>query len=127
MQSGTTGINTIRIYNPVKQGYDHDPAGRFVRAHVPELACVPDAFVHEPWSWEGAASLQYPAPIVDNATAAKAARDALHGIRKGADHKTVARQIVDKHGSRKTGMLMTGAKRGTRRQPAPTAQLALDL
>lgn len=48
MQSGTTGINTMRVYNPVKQDYDQDPAGRFVRAFVPELAMAPDAFVHEP-------------------------------------------------------------------------------
>jgi deoxyribodipyrimidine photo-lyase len=127
MQSGTTGINTMRIYNPVKQGYDQDPAGRFVRAWVPELASAPDAFIHEPWRWDGAASLPYPAPIVDNATAAKAARDALHAIRKGPDHKVAARQIVDKHGSRKAGMPMTGAKRGTRRQSAATAQLTFDL
>ena len=127
MQSGTTGINTMRIYNPVKQGYDQDPAGRFVRSLVPELARVPDAFIHEPWRWDGATGLPYPAPIVDNAAAAKAARDALYGIRKGADHKAAARRIVDKHGSRKTGMPMTGAKRGAQRPPAPTAQLALDL
>ena len=54
MQSGTTGINTIRIYNPVKQGYDQDPQGAFVRAWVPELAAAPDALGHEPWRWEGA-------------------------------------------------------------------------
>jgi deoxyribodipyrimidine photo-lyase len=126
MQSGTTGINTMRIYNPVKQGYDQDADGRFVRAHVPELAGVPDAFIQEPWRWDGAASLPYPAPIVDNAAAARAARDALHGIRKGADHQMAARQIAHKHGSRKAGMPMTGAKRGTRRPTVPTAQLALD-
>jgi len=124
MQSGTTGINTMRIYNPVKQGYDQDPTGRFVRAHVPELSQLPDAFIHEPWRWEGAASLPYPAPIVDNATAAKAARDALHAIRKDADHKATARQIVDKHGSRKAGVPMAGAKRGAKPK---SAQLALDL
>jgi deoxyribodipyrimidine photo-lyase len=127
MQSGTTGINTIRIYNPVKQGYDQDPAGRFVRAYVPELGGVPDAFIHEPWRWQGAASLSYPAPIVDNDRAAMAARDALYGIRNGSDHKAVARQIANKHGSRKAGIPMTGAKRGTRRQSAATAQLTLDL
>ena len=62
MQSGTTGINTMRVYNPVKQGYDQDAAGSFVRRFVPELAAVPGAFVHEPWRWDGAAQLAYPAP-----------------------------------------------------------------
>ena len=37
MQSGTTGINTVRIYNPVKQGYDQDPTGVFTRKWLPEL------------------------------------------------------------------------------------------
>jgi deoxyribodipyrimidine photo-lyase len=127
MQSGTTGINTVRIYNPLKQGYDQDPTGQFVRAHLPELANVPDAFIHEPWRWERASSLPYPPPIVDNAAAARAARDAIHGIRKRADHKNAARDIVDRHGSRKTGMPMTGSRRGTRRKPAATGQLTLDL
>ena len=34
MQSGTTGINTVRIYNPVKQGYDQDPQCVFIRPLV---------------------------------------------------------------------------------------------
>ena len=127
MQSGTTGINTMRIYNPVKQGHDQDPFGHFVRRFVPELAPLPDAYLHEPWRFDGAVDLPYPAPIVDNAAAARAARDALHAVRQGSGHKAVARQIVDRHGSRKAGMPMTGAKTGARRRPDNSAQLTLDL
>jgi deoxyribodipyrimidine photo-lyase len=126
MQSGTTGINTMRIYNPIKQGYDHDKQGIFVRQYVPELADVPDAFLHEPWLWPGAESLAYPPPIVDCAAAAKAARDALYSVRKRPDHKATARQIVNKHGSRKTGMPMTGQKRRMKAKPANTAQMTMD-
>jgi deoxyribodipyrimidine photo-lyase len=131
MQSGTTGINTMRIYNPVKQGYDQDPAGIFVRAFVPELNAVPDAFLHEPWRWPDAADLAYPPPIVDNASAAKGARDALYVIRKNPTHKAAARKIVDKHGSRKTGMPMTGQGRRAKPKsavpkPIDTAQITMD-
>ncbi|MGB2021620.1 MAG: FAD-binding domain-containing protein, partial [Candidatus Puniceispirillaceae bacterium] len=49
MQSGVTGINTIRIYNPVKQSYDHDKIGGFIRKYVPELAPLPDQWLHEPY------------------------------------------------------------------------------
>ena len=48
MQSGTKGINTIRMYNPVKQARDHDPAGQFVRRWIPALAQLPDAHIVEP-------------------------------------------------------------------------------
>jgi len=126
MQSGTTGINTMRIYNPVKQGYDQDSAGIFVRTFVPELNAVPDAFVHEPWLWPKAAGLTYPAPIVDNAAAAKAARDALYVIRKNPTHKAAARKIVDKHGSRRTGMPMTGQKPRAKPKLKNPAQISMD-
>jgi len=130
MQSGTTGINTMRIYNPIKQGYDQDPQGVFVRAYVPELSQVPDAFVHEPWRWEGAGSLlgsMYPAPIVNNVLAAKAAREWLYAVRKGAGHRATARQIVEKHGSRKSGMTRTGVRPKQPRTAADDLQLGFDL
>lgn len=125
MQSGTTGINTIRIYNPVKQGHDHDPSGGFIRAYVPELAAVPDAFLHEPWQWPEAGALRYPSPIVDNVSAVKAARDALYGIRNHADHRQAADAIAAKHGSRKAGLPMTGRK--PKRVPKTTTDRQLDL
>ncbi len=100
MQSGTTGINTIRIYNPIKQGYDHDPNGAFIRKYLPELASVPDTFLHEPRKWSGKTS--YPPPIVDHNAATKFARDAIYAIRKSAGHKVEATRVVAKHASRKS-------------------------
>jgi deoxyribodipyrimidine photo-lyase len=101
MQSGTTGINTPRIYNPIKQGRDQDPDGIFTRRWVPELDNVPLRHLQEPWLWEGAAKLRYPPPIVDVAEAARAARAAIWAVRKGGDFRKEAAQVVKKHASRK--------------------------
>jgi len=78
--AGIAGADLPRIPNPVKLAYEHDPNGVFVRRWVPELAAIPDAFVHEPWRWPGARdglSRRYPEPIIDPITAARAARAQL--------------------------------------------------
>jgi deoxyribodipyrimidine photo-lyase len=126
MQSGTTGINTARIYNPIKQGYDHDERGVFIRKYIPELASIPDAFIHEPWLWLDVDKAAYPAPIVDCAVAAKAAREAIHQVRKRPDHQATSRQIVQKHGSRKSTKPITGIKRKTRPTSVNDQQLTMD-
>lgn len=128
MQAGTTGINTVRIYNPVKQGLEQDPDGRFVRRWVPELAPVPDAHIHQPWNWDGAGALlgrTYPAPIVDHTAAAREARQKIWSVRKGPAYRAEADRIQSKHGSRRSGMPMTGSKPDRRRKE--TAQLSLSL
>ena len=101
MQSGTTGINSIRIYNPIKQGLDQDPSGAFTRRWVPELRDVPLAFLQEPWKWEGRNKLVYPDPIVDVAQAARYARETIHAVRKEGGFRERAEVVVKKHASRK--------------------------
>lgn len=105
MQSGTTGINTLRIYNPIKQGHDQDPQGLFIRRWVPELAEISDMWVHTPWLAPTPPSVtRYPPPLVDEARARKEAATRLYGIRRSETHRARAATIVKKHGSRTSGL-----------------------
>jgi len=73
MQSGTTGINALRVYNPIKQAFDHDPEARFVRHWVPDLAHLPPGLALQPWNllpmeelfYGFRKGVDYPDPIVD--------------------------------------------------------------
>ena len=111
MQAGTTGINTFRIYNPVKQSQDQDPAGRFIRQWMPQLARVPDRWIHTPWEMDRQAQRKsrcvigddYPPPIVDHVAAAKAARQRMGSLRRGAA-RLEGKEILQRHGSRKNGL-----------------------
>lgn len=63
--TGTDAAPYFRIFNPVRQGEKFDPGGQFVRRWVPELAGVPDRFIHQPWKAPGGlAGTGYPQPIV---------------------------------------------------------------
>lgn len=109
MQSGVTGINTIRIYSPSKQVLDHDPEGDFIKRYVPELEAVPSEFLANPEKMtEMHQSLfgvnlgkDYPEPIVDHKVAVKEARDKVWAVRKQSNAKTEAAKILKKHGSRR--------------------------
>ena len=104
MQSGCTGINSLRIYNPIKQGYDQDPEGDFIYSWVPELKDVPKEFIHEPWKWERFGRYQgfsYPERIVDHIQTARQAREKIWEVRKRADVKAESRSVMKLHGSRK--------------------------
>jgi len=109
MQSGTTGINTIRIYNPIKQSSDQDPNGSFIKKWVPELQNVPDKLVHEPWKLtyleqkdlDLEIGKHYPHPIVDHHSSSKTARDKIWQIKKTDEAKFNAQKILQKHASAK--------------------------
>ena len=100
MQSGTTGINSIRIYNPIKQGKDHDPEGLFIRKWIPELSNIPQKDIHTPWLSQ-VKPKNYPLPLVDEATARKEAAKKIYNIRNSKKFKEQSNNIYLKHGSRK--------------------------
>jgi deoxyribodipyrimidine photo-lyase len=65
---GTDAQPWFRIFNPVTQSENFDPDGKFIRRYLPELATVPDKFIHAPWKY-ATAPVDYPPPIVDHAQA----------------------------------------------------------
>ncbi|MEM7646964.1 MAG: deoxyribodipyrimidine photo-lyase [Pseudomonadota bacterium] len=109
MQAGVTGINTLRIYSPIKQSKDQDPQGHFIRKYCPELSEVDDQYIHEPYlmppmlqSLAGfRLGVDYPAPIVDHAKAYHEAKKKAFSWRKKPEVKRLAREVFQKHGSRK--------------------------
>jgi deoxyribodipyrimidine photo-lyase len=119
MQSGQTGINTPRIYNPVKQGRDQDPEGVFTRRWVPELADVPLELLQTPWLAADVDLHDYPAPIVDPIVAARDAKDRLTTLRRAEGYREAARQVFQKHGSRKRRL-----ENDNPRRPRPARKVA---
>jgi deoxyribodipyrimidine photo-lyase len=111
MQSGTTGINTLRMYSPLKQALDQDPTGEFVRRWVPEADT--DA---------------YPAMIVDHKEALALARQRIGAVRRRADTRAEAAAIMEKHGSRKRPATKRAAtKRAATKRPARKRMLSSEV
>ncbi|AWI53056.1 deoxyribodipyrimidine photolyase [Aquabacterium olei] len=133
MQAGTTGINTTRVYNPIKQARDQDPQGHFVRRWLPALRRVPDTWLFEPWRMppdvqqrcgvrvgsDPAADI--PLPLVDLETALRTARAQVHAVRARPDVKAAVAGIVERHGSR---VNRDGRGLGPRRSRSPATPAA---
>ena len=109
MQSGVTGINAIRIYNPIKQQTDHDPDGNFVREWVPQLKNVPNDYLQYPHLMSDTLQKKtgciieknYPKPIVDLRISSLQARKNIFSIKSLSETKKQSNLAYQMHGSRR--------------------------
>lgn len=109
MQSGVTGINTLRIYNPIKQSQEKDPEGFYIKQWIPELRKVPSPWIHQPWlmpknlqiEFDCIIGINYPEPLVDHALAIKSAREKISVVQKQDNFRNEANNVYKKLGSRK--------------------------
>ncbi|MEO1052382.1 MAG: deoxyribodipyrimidine photo-lyase [Bacteroidota bacterium] len=105
MQAGTTGYNTIRIYNPVKQSLENDADGEFIKQWMPEIAHLPLPLLHEPWKMTAIdeqlhgvkLGIDYPQPIVDTKVTYKEASSKLWKKKGDQKVKRENRRILAKH------------------------------
>ena len=105
MNAGETGINILRIYNPVKNSLEHDEDGTFIKKWVPELASLPTPFIHEPYLMtpldeqfnDFELGVVYPNPIVDIKIARKKASDILWNMKKDTEVRKESERILKKH------------------------------
>ena len=105
MQAGETGINNLRIYNPIKNSLEHDADATFIKKWVPELAKLPTPFIHEPYLMTPLDQQfnnfklgdDYPYPIVELKSARKKASDILWNLKKNPKVREENIRILKKH------------------------------
>ena len=93
---GADATPYFRIFNPVLQGVKFDPDGSYVRRWIPELANVPNRWIHEPWSMPTPDRQRigvylgqtYPKPIVSHPTARQEALNAFHSLKLSRNSST---------------------------------------
>lgn len=105
MQAGETGINNLRIYNPIKNGMDHDEEAVFIKKWVPELRNLDTQFAHQPYlmttleqnMYNFELGKDYPAPIVDIKSSRKFASDILWNMKEDPEVKKESERILKRH------------------------------
>ncbi len=105
MQAGTTGANTIRLYNPVKNGQRFDEEGLFVKQWVPELSALPNKYIHDPWNMPPMEGMMigfelgrdYPFPLIDLEVAVKNNGEKLYQWKKSQSARNYVPEILDRH------------------------------
>ena len=103
MQSGTTGINTTRVYNPLKQAQDHDPYGKFINRWLPANRHV--------------------TPLLDLAVATREAKSRLHARRQDPLVRDGKNEVIEKHASRK---VFSKTRAANIKQPVQSNQMGFD-
>ncbi|MCB1450549.1 MAG: deoxyribodipyrimidine photo-lyase [Nitratireductor sp.] len=88
--SGADAAPYFRVFNPILQGRKFDPDGEYTRKWVPEIAALPDKYLHCPWEAPAETLLNcgirlgksYPMPIIDHDKARIRALDAFETLKK---------------------------------------------
>lgn len=134
MQSGTTGINTPRMYSPIKQAIDQDASGVFIKRYLPMLSDIPPTLLAEPHLLSASEQAEYhcvvgqdyPPPIVEHKAAFRLARERYGAFRNSPSARQDADKVQAKHGSHKSGLKQLPTKKSTTKlAPPPSRQLSL--
>lgn len=129
MQSGTTGINTTRVYNPIKQAQDHDPQGKFVKYWLGHMRDIPDTWLFEPWriphdpQKPNHGQMEHVTPVTDLMSATREAKHLLHQRRQQDPVKAGKKAVLEKHASRP---LNQPRKKSLRKRSPNDSQLGFD-